>query len=69
MIQNEIKSYFENHRTVITTYGVPRAYRIDTIDFDLDPNTLSITIDDVEQSKKKITVTLFDYYKKNIKKK
>ena len=67
-IQNEIKSYFENHRTVITTYGVPRAYRIDTIDFDLDPNTLSITIDDVEQSKKKITVTLFDYYKKKYKK-
>ena len=63
-IQNQIKSYFENHRTVITTYGVPRAYKINNIDFDLDPKTLSIMIDDNEQRKKKITVTLYDYYKK-----
>ena len=67
-IQNEIKSYFDNHRTVITSYGVPRAYRIDTIDFDLDPKTLSITINDKEQNDKKITVTLYDYYKKKYKK-
>ena len=68
MIQNEIKTYFENHRTVITSYGIPRAYRIDTIDFDLDPKTLSITINDKEQNSKKITVTLYDYYKKRYKK-
>ena len=66
-IQNKIKSYFENHRTVITGYGVPRAYRINAIDFDLDPKTLSIMIEDKEQCKKKTTLTLYDYYKKKYK--
>lgn len=61
-IKYKISSYFEN-KTVITGYGVPRAYRISNINFDLTPTNKTITIREKENNcEKEKTVTLYNYY-------
>jgi len=63
-VMNKINEYFQNHKTVLTTYGVPRTYQIQEIDFDLNPQNFNITIIDKSQpDKKKITVNICNYYK------
>ena len=63
-IIEKIKEYFQNHKTVITTYGVPKAFRIKDIDFDINPKNYNIMIkDDQITGEKGRTVTLFNYYK------
>ena len=56
-----IQDYFDLHKTVLTTYGSYRAYRIKQIDFDASPkkNTFNIK----EKNNIIRTVTIFDYYK------
>ena len=56
-----IQEYFDLHKTVLTTYGSFRAYRIKQIDFDSSPkkNTFNIK----EKNNIIRTVTIFDYYK------
>jgi len=63
-IELKIKEYFQNHRTVLTTYGVPRTYKIKDIHFDIKPKELDITIKDKNNiNHKSTTITLFNYYK------
>ena len=56
-----IQEYFTLHKTVLTTYGSFRAYRIKSIDFDASPrkNTFNIK----EKNNIIRTVTIYDYYK------
>ena len=63
-IKQKIKDYFQNHKTVLTTYGVPKAYRIKNIDFDKTPKNCDITIiDNRLRNNNKRTITLSNYYK------
>ena len=63
-IEGKIKEYFQNHKTVLTTYGVPRTYKIKDIHFDIKPKELDITIKDKNNiNQKSTTITLFNYYK------
>ena len=63
-VMNKINEYFQNHKTVLTTYGVPRTYQIQEIDFDLNPQKFDITIiDNTQPDKKKTTVNFCNYYK------
>ena len=56
-----IQEYFEKHKTVLTTYGSFRAYRIKQIDFDASPSKNSINLKEKNNITK--TVTLLQYYK------
>ena len=61
-MQNKfIEEYFSRHKTVLTTYGSYRAYRIKKIDFDASPLKTTFNIKDKNGVTK--TVTIFDYYK------
>ena len=63
-IQQEIKDYFQQHKTVLTAYGVPRTYKIKDIDFDVNPKKFDITIFDINQpNNKPKTITIYNYYK------
>ena len=62
-IQQKIKDYFQTHRTVLTTYGIPRTYKIKEIDFDKTPDKIDINIKDRNNiNKEEKTITLFNYY-------
>ena len=63
--QNEkIRDYFKYHRTVLTTYGVPRTYKIKDIHFDIKPKELTIKLKDRKNpNNKETTINLFNYYK------
>ena len=56
-----IQEYFDLHKTVLTTYGSFRAYRIKQIDFDTSPRKNTFNIKEKNNISK--TVTIFDYYK------
>lgn len=63
-IQQEIKDYFQQHKTVLTAYGVPRTYKIKDIDFDVNPKKFDITISEFNQpNNKPKTITIYNYYK------
>ena len=63
-VDEKIREYFQNHRTVLTTYGVPRTYKIKDIHFDIKPTICSITIKDRNNPNNKISsVPLYNYYK------
>lgn len=59
-IKNIIENYFNSHKTVLTTYGSLKTYRIDYIDFDKSPKKACFNILDCEKMR---TITVFDYYK------
>ena len=56
-----IQEYFDLHKTVLTTYGSFRAYRIKQIDFDTSPRKNTFNLKEKNNIVK--TVTIFDYYK------
>ena len=56
-----IEEYFSVHKTVLTTYGSFRAYRIKRIDFDASPAKTSFNVKEKNGQMK--TVSILDYYK------
>ena len=58
-IREIIEEYLEEHKTVLTSYGSLRAYRIERIDFDRTPLNTSFNIKTSEGNR---TVTLINYY-------
>ena len=60
-IREIIEEYIEEHKTVLTTYGSFRAYRIERIDFEKSPINTDCNIKTPEGIK---TVTLYNYYDK-----
>ena len=66
--ENEIRAliedYIEEHKTVLTTYGSFRAYRIEKIDFEKTPLNTSCNIKTSEGPR---TVTIYNYYEKQYK--
>ena len=60
-IRELINNYFSSHRTVLTKYGNLRTYRINTINYDKNPNNTSLTIKDINGNMN--SVSLVNYYK------
>ena len=60
-IFEKANEYFLNHKTVLTTYGSLRGYKIKEIDFDKTPSNTNITIKDSEGKMK--TISIINYYK------
>ena len=56
-----IEEYFVTHKTILTTYGSFRAYRIKQIDFDASPSKTSFNIKDKNGQTK--TMSVLEYYK------
>ena len=63
-IREKIEEYIEEHRTVLTSYGSMRAYRIERIEFEKTPTNTSCNIKTPEGIK---TVNLYNYYKNQYK--
>ena len=59
-IQDKINEYFSRHRTVLTTYGSLKPYRIQEITFDKTPENTNISFMDI--NKKKVNISLINYY-------
>jgi hypothetical protein len=60
-IYDKINEFFYSHRTVITTYGSFKAYKIKEVNFDKCPNNTNITIKDINGNKR--TISIINYYK------
>ena len=60
-IYEEIKTYFKYHRTVLTTYGSLRTYKISDVDFDKNPTNTNILYKDKDEQQK--SISLYNYYK------
>ena len=60
VIREIIEEYIAEHKTVLTSYGSFRAYRIESIDFEKSPINTNINIKTPEGVK---TVSIFNYYK------
>ena len=63
-IRKIIEEYFITHKTVLTTYGSLRTYRIKSIDFDTNPRKTSFNIKDGDKIK---TISIEEYYKMQYK--
>lgn len=63
-VREKIEEYIEEHRTVLTTYGSMRAYRIDRIEFEKTPTNTSFNLKTQEGIK---TISLYNYYKSQYK--
>ena len=67
-IKEKIEEYIEEHRTVLTSYGSLRAYRIESIDFEKNPMNTCFNLKTKDGIK---TINLYNYYaqqyKQNIK--
>ena len=61
-IREKIEEYIEEHKTVLTSYGSMRAYRIEKIDFDKTPSNTSFNLKTTEGTTK--TITILNYYEK-----
>jgi hypothetical protein len=59
-IRDIIEEYIEEHRTVLTSYGSMRAYRIDRIEFEKTPMNTNCNIKTPDGMK---TISLYNYYK------
>ena len=59
-IRDIIEEYIEEHRTVLTSYGSMRAYRIDRIEFEKTPINTNCNIKTPDGMK---TISLYNYYK------
>ena len=60
-IHEQINDFFYSHKTVLTTYGSLKAYKIKEADFDKHPSNTNITVKDCDGNSK--TVSLINYYK------
>ena len=60
-IYERIREYFNVHRTVLTTYGSLKGYKIKDINFDKSPNNTNVTIKGINGEKK--TISIINYYK------
>ena len=58
-IREKIRDYIEEHRTVLTTYGSLRAYRIEDIDFEKTPTNTSFNLKTNDGVK---TLSIYNYY-------
>ena len=58
----KINEYFSTHRTVLTTYGSLKPYRIEEVTFDKTPNNTDISFIDING--RKASISLINYYKK-----
>jgi aubergine-like protein len=56
-----VEEYFATHKTVLTTYGSFRTYRIKQIDFDASPSKTSFNVKEKNGQAK--TVSILEYYK------
>ena len=56
-----IDEYFSSHKTVLTSYGSYRTYRIKRVDFDASPMKTSYNVKEKNGQTK--TITIMDYYK------
>ena len=65
-IKQKIEDYIEEHRTVLTTYGSLRAYRIESIDFEKTPDNTSFNIKTNDGMK---TISIYNYYLQQYKQK
>ena len=63
-IRKKIEEYFSTHKTVLTTYGSLRTYRIKNIDFDTNPRKTSFNIKEGDKIK---TISIEEYYKMQYK--
>jgi len=63
-IRQLIEDYIEEHRTVLTSYGSMRAYRVDKIEFEKTPINTSCNIKTQDGIK---TISLLNYYKSQYK--
>ena len=59
-IYNTIKEYFNKHKTVLTTYGSIKGYKIKDVDFDKNPKNTNIQVKGKDGTKKTV---LINYYK------
>ena len=59
-IREKIEEYIEEHKTVLTTYGSLRAYRIETIEFDKTPLNTNCNCKTIEGMK---TISIYNYYR------
>ena len=60
-IYDKIREFFISHKTVLTTYGSLKSYKVKDVDFDKCPENTSIRIKDINGEKK--NVSLIKYYK------
>ena len=60
-IQEKINDFFYEHRTVLTTYGSMKAYKIKEVNFGNSPDNTNISIKDSNGNKKSISI--IKYYK------
>ena len=60
-IKEEINYYFHSHRTVLTTYGSLKAYKIKEVNFDRTPNNTNINFKDIKGENRNISI--INYYK------
>ena len=58
----KIREYFEKHKTVLTTYGAFKSYKIKDVSFDKNPSNTNINIKDINGEKKSASVE--SYYSK-----
>ena len=63
-INQLIEEYIEDHKTVLTTYGSLRAYRIEKIEFDKTPLNTNFNFRTPEGMK---TINIYNYYKQQYK--
>ena len=60
-VKKVVENYFATHKTVLTTYGALRTYRVQAIDFDANPKSTTFNIKDKDNKTK--TISVADYYK------
>ncbi len=59
-IRELIIEYIEDHKTILTSYGSMRAYRIERIDFDKTP--LNTNFNCKNQEGRNLTISIMNYY-------
>ena len=59
-IRELIEEYIEDHKTILTSYGSMRAYRIERIDFDKTP--LNTSFNCKNQEGRNLTISIMNYY-------
>ena len=60
--KEKIREYFEKHKTVLTTYGAFKSYKIKDVGFDKNPSNTYINIKDINGEKKSTLIK--SYYSK-----
>jgi hypothetical protein len=64
-IRQKIEEYIEEHKTVLATYGSIRAYRIEYIDFEKNPDNTSFNLKTKDGMMK--TISIYNYYMQQYK--